>query len=482
MSAYYNEIDPFAAQWLRNLISAGHISAGDVDERSIVDVQPSDLAGHTQCHFFAGIGGWSLALRLAGWPDDRPVWTGSCPCQDFSAAGKGAGFAGERHLWPVWFPLIRECRPRVVFGEQVASPLALSWLDLVQADMEGADYAFAAFDLCAAGVGAPHIRQRLGFVADATGEQFARRQSRSSTQPQSALGGHDSPGFVADADDARSQGRLLGGDRPGQCAPRPGGVAGGLGIPNRAGPSAGRQAATSDRHGRSALATGSGDATSPLHVDWRDADWLLCRDGKWRPVEPSPQPMVDGFPESLGRVRPEIIASLETEIVTYAAAAQIGADEILRDVCLALAAQAQRGWPPGRVPGLHEASFLLAFVCQLAAQGWRVAESLPLSRSQNARPDVRMLWDHEAAACASRQRGLEKQQSGERADALHILSSILARHAQTAWADAHASYAVIGFPLSRGEAARVGRLRAYGNAIVPALWAEFIGAYLDCCP
>src|SRR5271168_3827885 len=118
---YYNEIDPFAAQWLRNLISANLIGNGHVDERSIEDVKPSELSGYTQCHFFAGIGGWSYALRLAGWPDDRPVWTGSCPCQPFSAAGKGAGFADERHLWPAFFHLIRECRPGTVFGEQVAS-------------------------------------------------------------------------------------------------------------------------------------------------------------------------------------------------------------------------------------------------------------------------------------------------------------------------------------------------------------------------
>ena len=88
---YYNEFDPYAAQWLRNLIAAGHLPAGEVDERSIVDVQPNDLDGYRQCHFFAGIGGWSLAARLAGWPDDRELWTGSCPCQPFSAAGKGLG-------------------------------------------------------------------------------------------------------------------------------------------------------------------------------------------------------------------------------------------------------------------------------------------------------------------------------------------------------------------------------------------------------
>jgi len=91
VTAYYNEIDPFAAQWLRNLIAAGHIAPGIVDERSIEDVIPEELEVYTQCHFFAGIGGWSYALRLAGWPDDKKVWTGSCPCQAFSNAGKGGG-------------------------------------------------------------------------------------------------------------------------------------------------------------------------------------------------------------------------------------------------------------------------------------------------------------------------------------------------------------------------------------------------------
>ncbi|MGM8836119.1 DNA cytosine methyltransferase, partial [Enterobacter hormaechei subsp. steigerwaltii] len=133
-AAYYNEIDPFAAQWLRNLIAGGHIVPGEVDERSIEDVTPDDLRGFTQCHFFAGIGVWSHSLRLAGWPDDKPVWTGSCPCQPFSAAGKGDGFADERHLWPHFFHLISERRPEHVFGEQVAAGNANAWFDLVQAD------------------------------------------------------------------------------------------------------------------------------------------------------------------------------------------------------------------------------------------------------------------------------------------------------------------------------------------------------------
>lgn len=164
MAAYYNEIDPYAAQWLRNLIAAGHIAPGEVDERSIVDVQPDDLKGFTQCHFFAGIGGWSLALRVAGWDDSRPVWTGSCPCQPFSAAGKQEGFEDPRHLWPQFKRLIEKRLPPVVFGEQVAS--ATDWLGLVRCDLDTVGYAVGAIPVEAACAGADHLRDRFWFVAD----------------------------------------------------------------------------------------------------------------------------------------------------------------------------------------------------------------------------------------------------------------------------------------------------------------------------
>ena len=162
----YNEIDPFAAQWLRNLIAAGYLPAGVVDERPIQEIKGAELAGLRQFHAFAGIGGWSLALQLAGWPKDREVWTGSCPCQPFSSAGKAGGLGDERHLWPAFYRLIAERRPAIVFGEQVASKAGRLWLSGVRVDLEGLGYAVGAADLCAAGIGAPHIRQRLYWVAD----------------------------------------------------------------------------------------------------------------------------------------------------------------------------------------------------------------------------------------------------------------------------------------------------------------------------
>jgi DNA (cytosine-5)-methyltransferase 1 len=177
---YYNEIDPYAAQWLRNLIARGLIAPGDVDERSITEVTPDDLRGYEQCHFFAGIGVWSFALRNAGWPDDRPVWTGSCPCQPFSAAGKGKGGADDRHLWPVWYRLISECRPPVIFGEQVEAAIGHGWLDAVSTDLEGIGYAVGAVGIPAAGVGAPHIK-KPDLVRGRRQQQGITRMGRSAT-------------------------------------------------------------------------------------------------------------------------------------------------------------------------------------------------------------------------------------------------------------------------------------------------------------
>lgn len=288
MSAYYNENDPRAAAWLRELIREGHIARGDVDERSIEDVTPNDLSGYKQCHFFAGIGGWSYALRLAGVADDKLVWTGSCPCQPFSAAGKGDGFADERHLWPAFFHLIRECRPDVVFGEQVASRAGLAWLDLVQADLEAASYACGAADLCAAGVGSPHIRQRLywvGLVGHARGER-----------------GRWNAGEIS-------------------------------GTKERFRRSMRRFADESESAGTTVLAHAAGERLEVFGVQqarpeceaverscspWTACEWIPCRDGKSRPVEPGTFPLAHGAPARVGRLRAygnAIVAPLAEEFI-----------------------------------------------------------------------------------------------------------------------------------------------------------------------
>jgi DNA (cytosine-5)-methyltransferase 1 len=396
MTAYYNEIDPYAAQWLRNLIAEGHIAPGVVDERDIRDIKASELDGYTQCHFFAGVGVWSAALRRAGWADGRPAWTGSCPCQPFSAAGKRGGFDDERHLWPAWLHLIGERKPTIVLGEQVASKDGYGWLDLVQADLEGLDYACGAVVLPAAGVGAPHGRHRTWFVAtrgvgqadpyntgsqgwggmpERAGERPAwadgvvieladhaeqRRESRGRDAEQSDGRGaaRFESGRLRDVGglafpDSRQRDRLAGGegrepngtpagwvegyggvtwdredgwlgdatsaqpritgDRGGAREARlqlgighgNGGAFGGLADAAGGGPlgtiDAGERA---EGVGPSQLAGSSGDLRpGPVNGLWRDADWIYCRDGYWRPVEPGTFPLAHGAPSRVGRLR-----------------------------------------------------------------------------------------------------------------------------------------------------------------------------------
>lgn len=164
-AAYYNENDPAAAHVLRSLIADGLIASGEVDDRSIKEVHSDDLRGYTQVHWFAGMGGWSVAARLAGWPDDRPLWTASCPCQPFSAAGKGRGTNDPRHLWPDLFRLVSACRPAVLVGEQVSGAPGYGWLDGIRADLATEGYASEAVDIPACAVDAPHQRNRLYWIA-----------------------------------------------------------------------------------------------------------------------------------------------------------------------------------------------------------------------------------------------------------------------------------------------------------------------------
>jgi DNA (cytosine-5)-methyltransferase 1 len=278
VTAYYNENDKFCAEWLRNLIAAGHIAPGDVDERSIEDVRPSDLRGYTQCHFFAGIGVWSYALRLAGWSDDRPVWTGSCPCQPFSAAGKGAGFADERHLWPAWHHLIKECKPAKIFGEQVASKDADAWIDLVHADLEAMGYAFGCVPFPSASIGAPHIRDRNYWVAHSNGQQYKRSAKRTESSRREVLANGRNANWMDYPASARHERTIEDSEAEARDEAR-------LRMPCEG------------------CGQNQCDEPGPTNGFWRSADWLGCADGKWRPVEPGTFPLAHGASARVGRLR-----------------------------------------------------------------------------------------------------------------------------------------------------------------------------------
>lgn len=298
MNAYYNEHDADKAAWLRELIKAGLITPGEVDERDIQDVLPRELVGYTQCHFFAGIGIWSYSLRCAGWPDDRSVWTGSCPCQPFSDAGQRKGTADERHLWPAFFHLIRVCKPDVVFGEQVAKKNGLAWLDIVQADLESEAYAVGAVAIPACGFGAPHKRERLYFVADANGSGRARPGSSQSEEWRSNLvaARRSSPSGMADSNSN-------GAERAGReeqfvvsgCASRVVGVA-------HDARREGRGLLGTDQDGRGGSERAAG-TPSPVNGFWRDAEWVYCRDDLYRSTRPGAFPLAHGSAARILRLR-----------------------------------------------------------------------------------------------------------------------------------------------------------------------------------
>jgi DNA (cytosine-5)-methyltransferase 1 len=344
-AALYNDTEAYAAAWTRNLIAAGEVAAGVVDERSIRDLKPADVASFRQFHAFSGIAVWSRALRDAGIPDDAPVWSGSAPCQGMSQAGKRRGFADERHLWPDWFRLIRACRPALLFCEQVSSKDGLAWLDLVLADLEGEDYSIRTIDTCAAGVGAPHIRQRSYIVA------IARERGR---EILSASWLHD---YGQRRDDAA------------RCSSAVGGVA-----PNSSrGSSASLGDACVDRVGEHARELRRDEAQHeerPAHGDhasvvagqaykagdrirldeptWGGAvgghwangvEWIYCRpapghkNGCWRPVEPCTQPLVDESTEGMGGPRTKRLRGYGNAIVRSQAQVFIEAalDSLLDD-------------------------------------------------------------------------------------------------------------------------------------------------------
>jgi len=365
-AAYYNENDPVAAAWLRELIRRNLIAPGDVDERSILDVHPYDLRPYRQCHFFAGIGAWSYALRRAKWDDDRRIWTCSCPCQPFSDAGRSGGFADERHLWPAMFHFITqydaEHEPPIIVGEQVASKDGLAWLDLVRSDLEGTGRAVGAGDLCGACVGSPQIRQRLYFVgipdaeSDDRGAGLCDSRSAEHWRRVAANGGH--VGILDDRNDPRSQGYAGDGDGGGgraatpRSAPAPSIPHGMADNPSerreRRGTSeAGASGAIEPQRFRDAgigMADGDNDGCrapgdvgrneperdaqpsrairlerpGPINGFWRDADWLHCRDERWRPVEPGSFPLAYGVAARVGRLRGygnTIIAPLATAFI-----------------------------------------------------------------------------------------------------------------------------------------------------------------------
>lgn len=315
LRAYYNEIDSDAADQIRGLIAAGLIPDGLVDQRSIEDIAPNELLEYNQLHFFAGIAGWAYALDLAGWPQFRPCITGSCPCQPFSSAGSRNGFNDERHLWPAFWHIIRELRraghpaAEFVMGEQVASGDGLRWLDLVFDDLESENYAARAIDTCSAGYGAPHIRQRVYWcgvgMADTANQRHTHRNGIAGVEggrsrSRAAIDGCGVPQRMAAATNRHRHSTHTDG-----CTVRLANANSGVGGQGHS-LSGGRDSRGHAQSRPGPVSDGVDCRPGPTNGLWRAADWLHCRDDKWRPVEPGSFPLAHGLPRSMGALGPEL--------------------------------------------------------------------------------------------------------------------------------------------------------------------------------
>lgn len=488
--AYYNEFDKAAAQRLRSLIAAGLIPAGDVDERSIEDVTPADLAGYTQCHFFAGIGGWPLALRIAGWSDSRPAWTGSCPCQPFSQAGKGAGFEDERHLWPAWQHLIAQRRPPVIFGEQVAGAAVGPWIDLVHADLEGMGYAFGCVPFPAASVGAPHIRDRTYWLAYAGSTGLPQRGSDGRIQREAvgasareAADGRGDVGGLGNAygERARRDGQPVSETlRPedGKHVPVDADApscTGWLADANGRYTSAERQ----QRGGEQRQQSEDGGAgkwnrwADANNGSWANPDWIRCTDGKWRPVEPIAQQMVNGISRGVGLLRNDPRAKEE---INHAAEAIGFSSQVLLALRSGHVAEAIWASIGGRI-GVPEATLLLAVMCEQSRELGEFFNSAATRCSPESESIVREMWQGASeAACPPPGRGCSEQLIWEFGNTLPELSQ--ACPSSRKYLDQLRQFT--GSPLANGVAGRASLLRGYGNAIVPEQAALFVRAYMEC--
>lgn len=437
---YYNEFDPYAAQWLRNLIAEDLIPDGFVDERSIKDVPADFLKGFAQCHFFAGIGGWPLALRLAGWPDDKPAWTGSCPCQPYSAAGKQKGVEDERDLWPVWFNLIAEVEPAVIFGEQVSAAIGHHWLDRVRVDLERKGYALGAAVLPACAVDAPHKRDRLWFVAQSECSREGRREllepgkgTGQNSQRASSELARPSAGDVADTDVKRSQGRGI--------------------HPQR------------------------GDQFSAWQTG---VEWTTGADGKARRVGTDFRLLSHGFSTRMVGLRSGGIIEAESEVKKYGQASFKRPAEVLRAVWERVLSEPTAYETVGEQTGICQAEILLAFLRQLDWSGVEGDVSFP--GEEEFETAVRSVRFKTLFARAPRRRERSEQRADKYSDPLQALSRLLAQHAQADWTAYRSAHARPLPLLAHGVPARVGKLRAFGNAIVPEVATEFIAAYVECRP
>ena len=95
------------------------------------------------------------------------ILTGGFPCQPYSVAGKQKGTDDNRYLWPDMFRVIKEVKPTFIIAENVRGIVNIQdglVFETVCSDLESEGFEIQPFIIPAAGVGAPHKRERVWIV------------------------------------------------------------------------------------------------------------------------------------------------------------------------------------------------------------------------------------------------------------------------------------------------------------------------------
>jgi len=243
-----------------------------------------------------------------------------------------------------------------------------------------------------------------------------------------------------------------------------------LAQPDSAGPQPRGETAAPAGYGHPAIPAGSADRhepAGPLETGWDDPDWLLCRDGKWRPVESGHEQMVNGLSRGLGLVRSD--EGLQ-EVLRNAEKSIGFGSEVLRAMRQGNAAE--NIWRAvGRCIGFPEATLLLAFLCESSRELGRFFNSEAERSAQAQERSMRTVREQPPqASCSPQGWEFPEQCANELGNALSKLSQESTCFRETI--DLLMDYT--GMPLANRPPARVGRLRGYGNAIVPQVAAEII--------
>lgn len=498
---YFSEIDPYCVELYGRRFPEA-IALGDITQHET----------------------WEL-------PDADYIITGGFPCQDISAAGKGAGLAGDRSgLWFAMLEVIGRVRPRFVVVENV-SAITTRGLGVVLGGLSEIGYDAEWQAIRAADVGAPHRRERIWIVAYPHGagvrdaEQRAPRgrldlQDRRCAEPfddgaagdvpnsdRAGLGERRRPEPVrakldtaerAGEDVPDADGRRFGIEREpeyGELEGAPGGLADRCDSGRRR-----ERADVADTEvvsERSRLREGepagerrrrSGDGGSAV----RDSDSEYC-DGRgsaglarearlaagregfrgyWA-TEPDVGRCLDGLSAWLDGFGMD---ASHNSVLAYVDEAETGTGEVLRALRHSIETQILR-WQTGGFVSLSSTTILLAYVCKLqerySHEAWLQSEGA--AAFEDIVRSVRSGVEPDGTSCGS---GQGEQYAREYPDIMQALSRLLARDAEAAWLEYRRSNAVtrMGWETGIGRIAsgvshRVDRLRGLGNAIVPQIAA-----------